>query len=114
MCSLISRNHRIAMAVCAMCVFQLSIASAQKTEQSPAEIATALRERLRTATHEEREDVLTDIDDAHLGPDGKPLIPVLLELLKENVRLEKQPVAATLFGPPQELTEAGLPGFAYG
>ena len=67
-----------------MIVGHASFASGRERPQSPSGLARELSEKLQTCPRDEREDLLIEILDHWLGPDGKPMIPVMLGMLDDK------------------------------
>ena len=62
----------------------------QEQPQSPTDLVRELTDRLRTVFATRREDLLIEILDYWLGPDGKPMIPILLGMLDDKTPPPKQ------------------------
>ena len=67
-----------------------SFATAQPQPKSPDDIVAKMIKSLQTCTYDEREDVFVEID-GNLGPDGKPLIPILMEMLRDTTPRSREP-----------------------
>lgn len=87
-----------------MIVGHASFASGRERPQSPSGLARELSEKLQTCPRDEREDLLIEILDHWLGPDGKPMIPVMLGMLDDKTPPPKQ-YSFGFSRPSRELTE---------
>ena len=81
-----------------------SFAIGQEQPQSPTDLVRELTDKLRTCSRDEREDVLIEILDYWLGPDGKPMIPTMLGMLDDKTPPPKQ-YSFGFSRPSRELTE---------
>ena len=73
-----------------MIVGHASFAIGQEQPQSPTDLVRELSDQLRTCSRDERDDLLVKSDYPSLGPDGKPLIPILLGMLEDKTPPAKQ------------------------
>ena len=81
-----------------------SFAIGQEQPQSPTDLVRELTDKLRTCPRDERENLLIEILDYWLGPDGKPMIPTLLGMLDDKTPPPKQ-YSFGFSRPSRELTE---------
>lgn len=80
----------IATCIGLLIVCQSTFAIGQEQPQSPIDLVVDLTDKLRTCPRDEREDLLIEILDCWLGPDGKPMIPILLGMLDDKTPPPKQ------------------------
>lgn len=95
--------RRVAISFALIVVCHSSFAIARDLPKSPTALVQELTDKLRVCAYEERDDLLMEIDDYDLGPDGKPLIPILMEMLRDKTPHRKTSSFGPA-GPGRELT----------
>jgi hypothetical protein len=99
----IAVGHIVAICFTLIVVCRSPLAIAQDQSENPTDLVQRLTGELRTCPSDKRSDLLIEIGECGLGPDGKPLIPILLDMLGDVAPPRKQP-SVNIFGPGRKLT----------